>query len=324
MLRGADEMLARLQCDYGRERWDILFCSDMLDLASFRLKAPALLRDMPTTLYFHENQLTYPIPDTARREVKFSRINVRSAMAADQVWFNTEYHRKVFFEAARSFCKREPELGPVEKLEEVFLRSAVHPQGLEPIVRGETRADGPLHLLWAARWEHDKQPELFFEALRGLRAKGVDFRLSVVGGRPMGRMACLFDDARVEFEEAIENWGWQDTRADYLRILGSSDVVVSTAKHEFFGVSVLEAVAAGAFPLVPERLAYPEVLDAESNPDFFYDGSLSALIDKLAELARRKESSPIWGADSERGVRIAKKFFWTNIVSSLDQALCPL
>lgn len=54
----------------------------------------------------------------------------------------------------------------------------------------------------------------------------------------------------------------------------NSDLIISTANHEFFGISILEAIAAGAYPVLPKMLAYPEVLSLEKYPErkcFFYD-----------------------------------------------------
>jgi glycosyltransferase involved in cell wall biosynthesis len=40
--------------------------------------------------------------------------------------------------------------------------------------------------------------------------------------------------------------------------LSQADVMVSTARQEFFGVALTEAMAAGVMPIVPNRLVYPE------------------------------------------------------------------
>jgi glycosyltransferase involved in cell wall biosynthesis len=47
-------------------------------------------------------------------------------------------------------------------------------------------------------------------------------------------------------------------RAQYLKLLNDVDVVVSTARQEFQGIAVLEAIAAGCCPVVPDSLAYRE------------------------------------------------------------------
>ena len=73
----------------------------------------------------------------------------------------------------------------------------------------------------------------------------------------------LFAQAKQALSGRILHWGFADSRDAYLRLLDLSDVVVSTADHEFFGISVLEATHAGVYPLVPDRLSYPELFPKE-------------------------------------------------------------
>ena len=50
----------------------------------------------------------------------------------------------------------------------------------------------------------------------------------------------------------LGHWGTVTGRQNYYRLLERADVVLSTALHEFQGVAVMEAVARGCQPLVPE------------------------------------------------------------------------
>ena len=49
----------------------------------------------------------------------------------------------------------------------------------------------------------------------------------------------VFETARSELAERVDHWGYLESAAEYARVLRSCDVVLSTALHEFFGISVV-------------------------------------------------------------------------------------
>ncbi len=305
------------------EGWDVLFCSDMLNLAEFRGLAPAAVRELPTVVYFHENQLTYPVQVEKERDLQFAITNLTTALAATEVWWNSSYHRDEMLAAIPRFLKRMPDFQPFGAADEIRAKSKVHPPGIEPMAEPAPRGPGPLRILWAARWEFDKDPETFFRTLERLAGEGVDFRLSVVG-ESFRRVPEVFARARKTFDRQIDRWGYQESRGDYLRALAEADVLVSTARHEFFGLSAVEAIAAGCYPLLPLRLSYPELLaevPENRRGDFFYDGSAWELASRLAGLAVLKAVGRLWGDDPRIAAQAVARFSWDRLGPRLDDAL---
>lgn len=305
------------------ERWDAVFCSSMLPLAEWRGLAPPEVARLPAVVYFHENQLTYPSRVDDPRDVHFALIHFAACLAADAVWFNSAFHQEEFLAALGDLLERMPDHRPSWAVEEIRVKTAVHPQGITPPApRLGPRRPGPLRLLWAARWEYDKNPQLFFDALDRLRDRGAAFRLSVVG-ESFRQVPEVFAQARERFADRIDRWGYQETRADYESALAEADVIVSTADHEFFGVSVVEAVAAGCRPLLPRRLAYPEILVAlpgSRREACLYDGGVDVLSRRLGELAERaSRGEEIW--QPEVGRRAVERFFWPRLRPELDACL---
>ncbi len=99
-----------------------------------------------------------------------------------------------------------------------------------------------------------------------------------------------FVAARQRLGERLLHMGYAPD-PEYVRWLHRADVVVSCARQEFFGVAVVEAVYAGAFPVLPARLSYPELIPAELHRHCLYEEG--GLVERLrwaithAEEARR-------------------------------------
>ena len=73
---------------------DLLFTSDAMNLASLFRLVPELAAK-PSVVYFHDNHL----PQAASSQSgPFDLVNLNAAMVATEIWFNSEYHHRTFFE----------------------------------------------------------------------------------------------------------------------------------------------------------------------------------------------------------------------------------
>lgn len=290
-MRGAAVWAAQQpELERASERYDLVFASSYLALGDLLGLRPDLA-DLPRVVYFHENQLAFPMrPEfSGERDLHYGFSQLVAAGSASACWFNSHHNLESFYAAAEQLLARMPDARPRGWVGQLRARSRVMPLLLDlpdsaPDIDADRRTGqrGPT-ILWNHRWEHDKDPTSFFEAIEALCDTGLAFHLAVCGQR-FSTWPAVFDEARsrIERHEAatVEAWGQIEARADYQALLARTSVVVSSAVHEFFGISVLEAVHAGAQPLVPDALAYPELYPPA---DRYPDGGLApALIERVA------------------------------------------
>lgn len=301
--------------------WDILFCTDMLNLAEFIGLADKKIQSLPRVIYFHENQLTYPSQNSDHRDLRYAYINFTSALAADEVWFNSNWHKEDFLQALEYWLMRMPDNRPRQAINTIEKKSRIHHPGIDSdcFESNRKKTGECLTILWAARWEHDKNPECFFNALTRLKQNNINFKLNVIGSTSK-KIPDIFITAEKDFIDQINIWGYADSRQDYIKALQVSDVIVSTANHEFFGIAVMEAVATGCIPVLPDRLAYPETMAdfKYSDFDFFYDGSEQQLADRLISLTEKIKHKNWLEAAQSTGRKIAEQYLWERRSQQMD------
>ena len=263
--------------------YDALICSGLMSLADFK----SLCNDKcpPVLVYFHENQLTYPVGPEAVRDVHFGFTDITTALTADRVLFNSKAHYSSFFLHLPDFIRMMPDFRPTWTINKIRSKAAVcHPGchlSAAPPPVWQTRHTPPV-IIWNHRWEFDKQPEMFFEALSQVTEKGIDFRLAILG-EAYDTAPESFKTARYRFEEKIIHYGYVPNKSEYLEWLRAGSVVISTAIQENFGISIIEAVRFGCLPLVPNRLSYPEIIPANAHHLCLYD-TFEALVAKLSDI----------------------------------------
>ena len=247
---------------------DVVFASDMVNLPAVLSLTRSSIGDVPVVMYFHENQLTYPLPPDRERERAYGITNYLSALAADRVVFNSHFHFEEFIEALPLLLRDFPDFTNLGTVRDIRDKSTVLHLGIdlaahdayhsERRLRRSRPTEAPV-VLWNQRWEYDKNPKGFFRIMNRLDDAGHSFRL-LLAGKHFHEQPDEFEEAFERYAERILHYGYAEDFAEYSRLLHRADVVVSTAVHEFFGVAVMEAIYCGCHPLLPNGLSYPELI----------------------------------------------------------------
>ena len=306
-------------------RPDLILVTDMLDLTTFLSLTRKKTFDIPTVIYFHENQISYPWSPNDRdvknkRDNHYGFINYSSALTADKVLFNSKFHMDSFLNALHPFLKQFPDQRCIDTIKIIKEKSDVLHLGIDLKYFNKHQQkynnNKPL-ILWNHRWEYDKNPETFFDVLKKIKDDGYDFNLAVLGEN-FSQSPKVFENSKKEFKNSIIQWGYVDSFKDYAKLLWKSDIIPVTSNQEFFGASVMEAIYCDVQPILPTRLAYPELIPKEYHLDIFYNNETELLIKIKNEILNIKKPK-------NRLIRkIASRFDWQKIISNYDKVLSSI
>lgn len=257
---------------------DLILATDMLDLPTFLGLTRHRTANIPTVIYFHENQITYPWsptdPDlTLKRDNQYGFKNFTSAIAADGLFFNSNYHKNSFISALPNFLNQFPDYHELIQVEPIAAKSKVLYLGVNlhqlDAFSTTEKMDVPL-LLWNHRWEYDKNPVAFFQALFQLKEEGIPFKLAVLGKNYKNAPA-IFKEAATKLKSEIVQFGKVKSLEGYAQWLWKADILPVSNNQDFFGQSVVEAIYCNCFPILPKRLAYPEHIPFTHHATYFYE-----------------------------------------------------
>ena len=318
-MRGAALTLALAAGEAIREHGppDVVLVSGMVDLARWLGFTRRFLGDPAVVLYLHENQLAYPLSPNQKADDEFPLGNWMSMAAADQVWCNSSFQLDGLLGALPVLLERAPDQPHTGFLPAVADRCHVVPVGVDlvdvPVRAGEVRTPEVPLVLWNQRWDHDKNPSAVFKALGSLADEGVEFSVAVVGQNERVDPR-EFSAARERLGDRVVQFGFVE-REGYVDLLSQADVVVSAAHHEFFGIAVVEAMAAGCVPVLPDSQSYPGLVGGWADVALYPEGGLT---DRLREVLLDLST---WRAGTVGLDGSIRRFDWRTVVSEYDERL---
>tara|TARA_Y100000748_G_scaffold280280_2_gene259099 strand:- start:1252 stop:2346 length:1095 start_codon:yes stop_codon:yes gene_type:complete len=301
-----------------------ILASDMLDLSTFLSLTRKITSNIPSAVYFHENQLSYPWSPRDRdiqknRDSHYGFINYASALVADKVFFNSMFHLNSYIEALQKFLNNFPDHREISTINKIKNKSEVLHLGLDLNQYDKycTKNKGLPIILWNHRWEYDKNPDTFFKIIEKLKNSRYDFKL-VVLGENFSQSPDIFNKAKKMFKENIIHWGYAENIEDYATWLWRSDIIPVTSNQEFFGASVMEAVYCNTWPILPNRLTYPELIPSELHHNHIYKNEkdlfnkIKWAIDNIGKIRKSKID------------KIAKKYDWNKMSNIYDQIISTI
>jgi glycosyltransferase involved in cell wall biosynthesis len=171
------------------------------------------------------------------------------------------------------------------------------------------------------RLEPIYKPETFIQAAKdAVRSEPAKLRFVMAGnGSLRGRIQSLANSQSLGEYLELRDWLPRD---ELLHQLASSDIYVSCSESDATSVSLLEAMAAGCFPIVSDLPANREWITDGHNGLLFPVGDTQTLAEKIVAIARdpqKRESARLANSDI-----IREKALWRHNMSQVEDIIAQV
>jgi len=281
---------------------DVLVTSETMNLADLFRLAPTLAK-CPSVVYFHDNQLPRP---TSTSNNPLHLVNLNTAQAASEIWFNSLYHLRAFLAKATAMVQRYEELSTRNPLPDISAKARLM---LPPIDFHWLRE------LDGSQIQRDSRAlfldtraadlPLLNSALGILSRRAVHCRLLTVG--PVEGLSEVFPRRALPERDELAHIAAMFEAGIHLSVR-----LDAAADHH-----ALRALFLGCWPIFPKSGVYPELLPASLHGSCLYEPSANALANRLHDAIGR--ARPLeYAAEIERGL---SRFEAISACKAIDQRL---
>jgi hypothetical protein len=303
-LAAAAQWFAEQLSRHGVGKVDVLFTSEAINL-------PDLLRLMPElgtrarVVYFHDHQL----PQEGQRVASpLHLVNLSTAGAANEIWFNSLFHLRTFLRRASALVDAHPELAARNPLPELTGKAQVMPPPVDFARDGDLLADNfpprePRTVLVHTR---ESEIETLNAGLGVLERRGERITVLAIG-----------DADRLDIQRPRVTVPENDEAA-VTRALYQAGVYLSCRARPLADVLAVRALNAGCWPVFPKAGVYAELLPRSMHALCLYD---PGELDRLATLVQNSWfTEPPAGYEAEVA-RIVSRFNALEACHAIDQRL---
>jgi glycosyltransferase involved in cell wall biosynthesis len=266
------------------ENYDLIIASSLVDVSVLK----GFYKTFPKVIiYWHENQFEYPNKKSDYLGLK----DLHNFITADVNIFNSSFHKNDFFTKAKKEINKFNLFDLETILGDKYFSSPVIYPGFDmknvdlSNVNPQIKTHIPI-ILWNHRWSKDKDYFMFFSMMRYLKKRDYKFKLNIFGEATLiGNKD--FEYFKEQMGDYINKFGYLESKFEYYKEVLNSDIVISTAIEENFGISMVESMYMGLTPVLPNRLSYPELIPKEFHDKVLYKDYDDALI-KLKDILDNK------------------------------------